>query len=352
MTFYLISISFLAFVAIYALMGVWAERKVSALIQDRVGPVETGKFGLIQTFADIIKLLQKEDLIPTKADRYLFILAPILVFTSVFMGFAVLPFTPAYVSSNINLGLFYFMAIVSIEVVGILMAGWASNNKYAFYGSIRSIAQIVAYEIPAGVSVLAGVMLYQTLNLQEIAYEQGIYAKSDIYFMGFMKVNEWGGFLAYGIFQAPHLMIAAIIYFIASLAESNRAPFDLPEAESELIAGFHVEYSGFKFGALFLAEYAMMFLTSMVLVIVFLGAWYSPFPNIGSFKLAEYTNGNFWGIFWVVFKTLILVLAQMWVRWTLPRFRADQLMNFCWKILIPASFICLFISAIWKLYIL
>jgi NADH-quinone oxidoreductase subunit H len=337
MTFYLISISFLAFVAIYALMGVWAERKVSALIQDRVGPVETGKFGLIQTFADIIKLLQKEDLIPTKADRYLFILAPILVFTSVFMGFAVLPFTPAYVSSNINLGLFYFMAIVSIEVVGILMAGWASNNKYAFYGSIRSIAQIVAYEIPAGVSVLAGVMLYQTLNLQEIAYEQGIYAKSDIYFMGFMKVNEWGGFLAWGIFQAPHLMIAAIIYFIASLAEANRAPFDLPEAESELIAGFHVEYSGFKFGALFLAEYAMMFLTSMVLVIVFLGAWYSPFPNIGSFKLAEYTNGNFWGIFWVVFKTLILVLAQMWVRWTLPRFRADQLMNFCWKILIPVN---------------
>lgn len=352
MTFYLISISFLAFVAIYALMGVWAERKVSALIQDRIGPVETGKFGLIQTFADILKLLQKEDLIPTKADRYLFIIAPVLVFTSVFMGFAVLPFTPDYISSNINLGLFYFMAIISIEVVGILMAGWASNNKYAFYGSIRSIAQIVAYEIPAGVAILAGVMLYQSLNLQEIAYEQGIYAKTDIYFLGFLKVNEIGGFMAWGIFQAPHLMIAAIIYFIASLAESNRAPFDLPEAESELIAGFHVEYSGFKFGALFLAEYAMMFLTSMVLVIVFLGAWNSPLPNIGSLQLAEYTNGTFWGIFWVLVKTLLLVLAQMWVRWTLPRFRADQLMNFCWKVLIPVSFICLFISAIWKLYII
>ena len=155
MTFYIISISLLAFVAIYALMGVWAERKISALIQDRVGPVETGKFGLLQTFADIIKLLQKEDIVPTTADKVLFTLAPVLVFTSVFMGFAVLPFSPAYISSNINIGLFYFMAIISIEVVGILMAGWASNNKYAFLGSIRSIAQIIAYEIPAGIAVLS-----------------------------------------------------------------------------------------------------------------------------------------------------------------------------------------------------
>lgn len=352
MIFYIISISLLAFVAVYALMGVWAERKISALIQDRVGPVETGKFGLIQTFADIIKLLQKEDLVPATANKFLFSLAPVLVFTSVFMGFAVLPFSPDYISSNINIGLFYFMAIISIEVIGILMAGWASNNKYAFLGSIRSIAQIIAYEIPAGISVLAAVMMYQSLNLQDIAYQQGIYSSEKIYFMGFWEVNNVGGIFSWGIFQAPHLFIAAIIYFIASLAESNRTPFDIPEAESELVAGFHVEYSGFKFGALFLAEYAMMFLTSMVLVILFLGAWYSPLPNIASFELADYTNGTFWGIFWILIKTFLLVIVQMWVRWTLPRFRADQLMNFCWKVLIPVSFFCMFFSAFWKLMVI
>lgn len=352
MAFYIISISLLAFVAIYALMGVWAERKVSALIQDRVGPVETGKFGLLQTFADIIKLLHKEDIVPSLADKVLFTLAPILVFTSVFMGFAILPFSPDYISANINIGLFYFLAIVSIEVVGILMAGWASNNKYAFFGSIRSIAQIVAYEIPAGISVLSAVMIYQSLNLQDIAYQQGIYSKEDIFFLGFWKVNTIGGIFSWGIFQAPHLCVAAIIYFIASLAESNRTPFDIPEAESELVAGFHVEYSGFKFGALFLAEYAMMFLTSMVLVVLFLGAWYSPLPNIGSVALADWTNGTFWGIAWILIKTLLLVLVQMWIRWTLPRFRSDQLMNFCWKVLIPVSFVCLFISAFWKLVVL
>lgn len=352
MTFYIISISLLAFVAFYALMGVWAERKISALIQDRIGPVETGKFGLLQTFADIIKLLQKEDLIPTNANKFLFTLAPILVFTSVFMGFAVLPFSPSYISSNINIGLFYFMAIVSIEVIGILMAGWASNNKYAFLGSIRSIAQIIAYEIPAGIAVLSAVMIYQSLNLQEVAFQQGIYSKSDIYFLGFWKVNDVGGFFAWGIFQAPHLFVSALIYFIAALAESNRTPFDIPEAESELVSGFHVEYSGFKFGALFLAEYAMMFLTSMVLVILFLGAWNSPLPNISSLPLAELSNGTYWGIFWILLKTLLLVIVQIWIRWTLPRFRADQLMNFCWKVLIPISFICLFISAFWKLVVL
>ncbi len=352
MAFYFISISILIFVAVYALMGVWAERKISAWIQDRVGPVETGKFGLLQTFADIFKMLQKEDIVPYKADKILFVIAPILVFASVFMGFAVLPFSPDYISSNINVGLFYLLAIISIEVIGIMMAGWASNNKYALYGSIRSIAQVIAYEIPAGVSVLSAVLLFQSLNLQEIAYQQGIYAKDKLLFMGFWDVQHIGGIFSWTVFQAPHLLIAAVIFFICSLAESNRTPFDIPEAESELVAGFHVEYSGFKFGALFLAEYAMMFLGSMVLVILFLGAWYSPFPNIMGFKLAEYTNGTYWGIFWILLKTLILVCLQIWIRWTLPRFRADQLMNLCWKVFMPWSFACLFFSAIWKLFII
>ena len=348
MTFYIISISLLAFVAVYALLSVWAERKVSALIQDRVGPVEAGKFGLLQTFADIIKLLQKEDIIPAKANKVLFTLAPVLVFTSVFMGFAVLPFSPKYISSNINIGLFYFMAIVSIEVVGILMAGWASNNKYAFLGSIRSIAQIIAYEIPAGISILSAVMLYQSLNLQEIAYQQGIYSQNDIYFLGFWKVNTIGGFLSWGIFQAPHLFVAAIIYFIASLAECNRAPFDLPEAESELVAGFHVEYSSLRFAFIFLAEYSMMFLVSMLGVVVFLGAWNTPLPNIGELKFANWTTGVVWGWGWIMFKTCSLVFVQIWVRWTLPRLRIDQLMQLCWKVLLPVSLFCVLISGIWR----
>jgi NADH-quinone oxidoreductase subunit H len=352
MFFLLFSVALLVFMAVYALMGVWAERKISAWIQDRVGPVETGKFGLLQTFADMIKMLQKEDLVPFKADKLLFWIAPVLVFASVFMGFAVMPFSPSYISSNIEIGLFYALSIVAIEVVGILMAGWASHNKYAIYGSMRSIAQIIAYEIPAGIAVLSAVMLYQSLNLQEIALQQGIYHKQATYFMGFWNVQQVGGFFSWGIFQAPHLLIAAIIYFICSLAEANRTPFDIPEAESELVSGFHVEYSGFKFGALFLAEYSMMFLTSMILVILFLGAWYSPLPNIGSFALAEYTNGTFWGVFWILIKTLLLVVAQMWVRWTLPRYRADQLMNFCWKVLLPLSFLCLFASAVWKLFVI
>ncbi len=338
--------------AVYALMAVWAERKISAWIQDRVGPVNTGKYGLLQTFADIFKMLQKEDIIPTAADKKLFILAPILIFTSVFMGFATLPFAPNYISANVNVGVFYLLAIVSIEVVGILMAGWASNNKYALLGSIRSIAQIISYEIPAALAILAVVMIFQTLNLQEISTQQGIYATEPIKFLGFWNVNHIGGFFAWSIFQAPHLIIAFIIYFIASLAECNRTPFDIPEAESELVAGFHVEYTGFKFGALFLAEYAMMFLVSMIAAVLFLGGWNTPLPNIGSLELANLTTGTVWGIIWILLKTLSLVFLQIWIRWTFPRFRMDQLMNFCWKVLIPFSFLTVFISGVWKLMIM
>ena len=239
MAFYFISIVLLGFIAVYALMAVWAERKISAWIQDRVGPVVTGKYGLLQTFADIFKMLQKEDITPTLADKKLFLAAPILVFTAVFMGFATIPFSPTYISSSINIGIFYLLAIVSIEVLGILMAGWASNNKYALLGSIRSIAQIISYEIPAALAILAVIMLFQTLNLQEICMQQGILSKQKIYFFGFWEVSKIGGIFAWTIFQAPHLLIAFIIYFIASLAECNRTPFDIPEAESELVAGFH-----------------------------------------------------------------------------------------------------------------
>ncbi len=352
MTFYSISALLLASLALYALMAIWAERKVSAYIQDRVGPNETGRFGILQTTADILKLLQKESIIPANADKTLFILAPILVFTSVFMGFAALPLAPGYISSNANVGVFYILAISSIEVVGLLMAGWSSNNKYALLGSVRSVAQIISYEIPAGIAVISVVMIAGTLNMQEIAALQGLQSEKITYFLGYWDVSSVGGFFAWNIFQAPHLIIAFLIYFIASLAECNRTPFDIPEADSELVAGFHVEYSGFKFAALFLAEYAMMLLVSMIAAVLFLGAWNSPLPNIGTLYLAGWTSGTVWGIFWLLLKSLGLVLLQIWIRWVFPRLRMDQLMNFCWKILMPLAFICMFISGIWKLFVM
>lgn len=350
--YFLVAIGVLLFTVVYALYGVYAERKVSAFIQDRYGPMETGKYGLLQTLADIAKLLQKENITPTAADKPLFVAAPLVIFVSVFMGFAAMPFAPDIIGSMANIGVFYIIAVLAVEVVGILMAGWASGNKYALLGSMRSVAQIVSYEIPAGVAIVSVLMISQTLNLQEISLQQGILAEGVTKFLGFWDVSGTGGFLAWNIFRAPHLLVAFLIYFIASLAECNRAPFDIPEAESELVAGFHVEYGGIRFALIFLAEYAMMLLVSMLAAILFLGGWNSPLPNIGNVELATWTTGNIWGVFWLLFKSFGLVLAQMWVRWTLPRLRVDQLMAFCWKVLIPLAFGCLFASGLWRLLVM
>jgi NADH-quinone oxidoreductase subunit H len=338
------------FIAVFALYGgVYGERKVAAFIQDRLGPMENGKYGLLQSFADIIKLIQKEYISPTVADKVLFSLAPVIIFVAVFLGFAALPWGPGLTPVTLNIGVFYVFSIISIEALGILMAGWGSNNKYSLLGAVRSVAQIVSYEIPIGFAMISAVMIAQTLDLQLINLNQGILALKEIKFLGVWEVNATGGFLAWNIFQAPHLIVAYIIYFIASLAECNRAPFDLPEAESELVGGFHTEYTGVRFAFIFLAEYAMMFLVSMFGVTLFLGGWNTILPNIGDFKLAEYTTGMFWGIFWILSKTLLVVAVQMWIRWTLPRLRVDQLMNLCWKILTPLAFICLVISGLYRL---
>src|SRR6202000_1460885 len=352
LTYFIIAVGLFGFSALFALFGVYAERKVSAFIQDRLGPTETGKYGTLQTFADILKMLQKELIIPAAADKLLFMMAPAIIFIAVYMGFAALPWAPGLVPSKINLGLYYIFAIISIETLGILMAGWGSNNKYSILGAMRSAAQIISYEIPAGFAIISVVMIAQTLNLQDIAAQQGILSTEKIKFLGLWDVSSAGGVLAWNIFRAPHLLIAFVIYFIASLAESNRAPFDIPEAESELVAGFHTAYTGMRFAFVFLAEYSMMCLVSMVGVILFLGAWNTPLPNIGSLRLADWTTGIAWGIFWVVIKTLALVGVQMWIRWTLPRFRVDQLMNLCWKVLTPLGFLCMLISGIWRLAIM
>ncbi len=350
--YFLVAAGLFGFAALFALFGVYAERKVSAFIQDRLGPTETGKFGSLQTFADILKMIQKELIIPAKADKWLFILAPVIIFVAVYMGFAAMPWAPGLVPSKINIGLYYVFAIISIETLGILMAGWGSNNKYSILGAIRSAAQIISYEIPAGFAILSAVMIAQSLDLQEVATQQGVQSGETIKFLGFWDVTHIGGLLSWNIFRAPHLIAAFVIYFIASLAEANRAPFDIPEAESELVAGFHTEYSGLGFAFVFLAEYSMMFLVSMIGVILFLGAWNSPLPNIGSLKLAYWTTGIGFGIFWVTLKSLALVGVQMWIRWTLPRLRVDQLTNLCWKVLTPLAFLCVLISGVWRLWLM
>jgi NADH-quinone oxidoreductase subunit H len=332
---------YLPFLLTSVLIIFYLERKIAAFMQDRLGPTHVGIFGSLQAIADLLKLIQKEDIIPQKADKVLFKAAPFFIFAAVFTGFVLIPISPGMPIIGVETGVFFLLAIISLDILGLLMAGWASNNKYALFGAMRSVAQIISYEIPVGLSVLSVVVIYQTLDLQEISIMQG-----------------GNGFLTWALFTTPHLWIAFIVFFIASLAECNRAPFDIPEAESELVAGFHVEYSGFRFAIFFLSEYAMMLLVSLLSAILFFGSWNSPFPNISSFELYKYTSGTtgelsgyIWGSFWLVSKAFIIMTVQVWVRWTFPRLRIDQLMSLSWKVLTPLAIILVGISAIWKLFI-
>jgi len=335
---------------------VYAERKISAFMQDRLGPMEVGYYGILQTAADLLKLLQKEDIVPAAASKTLFKFAPLLIFAPIFLGFSVLPLSPTYTVSPFSSALFFLLAIISLDVIGILVAGWASNNKYSMLGTFRSAAQIISYEVPLGLSVLCACVLAQSLDLQEISTQQGILTSEKTNFLFGIKslnvdVTSIGGFLLWNVFRMPALLVAWVIFFIASLAESNRAPFDLPEAESELVAGFQTEYSGFRWAVIMLAEYAMMLLVSFVGVILFWGSWNTPLPNIGSFALADWTTGSVWGIFWLISKTLFTVVLQIWVRWTFPRMRIDQLTSLSWKLLTPASLLLLIICSLWKLFL-
>lgn len=352
LTYLLVGLGLFAFMALFTLYAVYAERKVAGFVQDRLGPMETGKFGLLQTIADILKLVQKELITPSAADKILFAAAPVVIFVSVYLGMVAMPWAPNLGPASLNIGLFYIISIISVEAIGVLMAGWGSNNKFALLGAMRSVAQIVSYEIPAGIALIAVVMVSQSLNMQEITINQGILGSGSMKFLGIWEVGHIGGFLAWNVFQAPHLLIAFVIYFIASLAECNRAPFDIPEAESELVAGYHTEYTGLRFAFFFLAEYCMMFLVAMIAVVLFLGGWNSPLPNIGSLHLADWTTGTAWGIFWTLAKTLLLVAIQILIRWTLPRLRVDQLMGLCWKVLTPLAFLCMVISGIWRLFVM
>jgi NADH-quinone oxidoreductase subunit H len=342
-------------------VGVYAERKISAFIQDRLGPMEVGPYGALQLAADLLKLLQKEDIVPRLADRRLFLLAPGLIFVAVFAGYAILPLAPDWQGSGAGVGVFWLLAVVSLDILGILMAGWASNNKYSLFGAMRSVAQLISYEIPLGLSVLCVAMLGQSLNLQELSYQQGIHSPHTTYLFGLrslgIDISDVGGVLSWNIVRMPLFFVAFLIFFIASLAECNRAPFDIPEAESELVGGFHTEYSGFRWAIVFLSEYALMLLVCLLGAVLFLGSWNTPLPNLGPLRLADWTSGepgtlwgNLTGFFWLLLKALGLFFVQMWVRWTYPRLRVDQLMHLCWKVLTPFALVLVLLTGLWRLW--
>jgi NADH-quinone oxidoreductase subunit H len=317
----------LLFILPYALVTIYLEMKISAHMQDRVAYMRTGWHGVLQPVADILKLLQKEDTIHSGADKTLFRIAPFLVFIGSYASFAVLPFSSAYIGADINLGVFYLIAVSSLGVIGILMAGWASNNKWSLIGAVRSVAQIVSYEIPIALSILIAVMITQSLNLQEITRFQEGGLQNWVLFGGPLPL--WQKLLL-----MPFTFVTFVILMIAGIAEVNRTPFDLPEAESELVQGFNTEYSGMKFAIFYLAEFANMFVVSAMTVSLFLGGWSSPF--------GDFMSGPLWGVFWFVTKAMLFVILQIWIRWTLPRLRVDQLMHISWKVMTPFLFVCIF----------
>ena len=337
------------FVNVFAIGAVWSERKVSAHMQCRLGPMEVGPHGLLQTVADGLKLLTKEDIIPRLADKPLFALAPAIVFAGVLMRFVPLPFGDKLIASDLDLGLFFVAAVGAVEVLGVIMAGWASNNKWSLFGTIRTATQMVSYEIPIGIAFVTVILCCGSFSLMEIVNQQGgSLAATDGYpYQGW--IWHWH------LFRNPFMPILAIVYFIASLAECKRAPFDLPEAESELVSGFHTEYTGMRFALFFLAEYAAMYLVAAVAVVIFLGGWWSgiyPLDALGmgpDATIYTKTLGLLIKLGVFLSKAFALVFVQMWIRWTLPRIRLDQMMYVCWKVLLPISLVCFVGSCLWEL---
>lgn len=326
-----------AFVNVFAMLAVWAERKISAHIQCRLGPMEVGPHGLLQTLADGLKLLVKEDVIPRLADRPIFIVAPVLVFTGVLIRFVPIPFGRNVIASDLDLGLFFIASVGAVEVLGVIMAGWSSNNKWSLFGTMRTATQMVSYEIPIGIAFVSVIVCAGSFSLIDIVERQE----------GWL----WDWF----IFRNPFLFALAFVYFVASLAECKRSPFDLPEAESELVSGYHTEYSGMRFAMFFLAEYAAMYVVSAVGAVIFLGGWWTGLPVIDGLGMAPDSSVFAMAVGFlvkgvtIVSKALFLVFIQMWIRWTIPRVRIDQMMYVCWKVLMPLSLVCLVGSTLWEL---
>jgi len=359
--------SLLGFVTVYAMFAIWMERKVAAHIQMRYGPMETGAWhGWAQSVADALKLLFKEDLLPTRANAFLFWIAPAVVFSGVFAGMIVIPFAAGIQIADLDLGIFFIIAIASIEVIGVIMAGWASNSKYSMFGAIREAAQVVSYELPSATALLAPILVVGSFRLGD--------------FNAYQAEHGWL------ILSGPFMPIAALCFFISSLAGCKRAPFDLPEAESELVSGFHTEYSGMRFSFFFLEEYVSMFVVSLLMATLFFGGTTLPFDLGGFGNWAEWSRaeslatlaavadatpeavadadsarsaaepfadfGNFIaahiGVGILILKTFFFIFVQMWLRWTLPRLRVDQVMVMGYKYLLPWGLVAVIGTAVWE----
>ncbi len=356
---------------------VLAERKVLADLQVRLGPMRVGPYGFLQPLADAFKLLLKEDIIPAAADKWIFWGAPVLSTFTALTAFAVLPLSDRFYVADVNIGILFVLAMSSIGALGLILGGWSANSKYSLLGSLRSAAQMVSYEVPLGFAVVTALMVAETLSMQGIIQTQ-------------LDKGVWIAFANYGLMLVP-----TVLFLIAGVAETNRAPFDLPEAESEIVAGFHTEYSGFRFALYFLAEYASIFVICSIAVTVFFGGWLRPFPNVAALEMplnvvfpillfvvigggcsigikrlllpeqkaviGVVALGMFFvaglfafpavneliiGFFWFLFKVLILIYTFIWYRGTFPRFRYDQLMDVGWKYLIPISIGSLIVNGV------
>jgi len=315
---------------------IWWERKVAGRIQSRLGPMRVGGWhGWAQTIADGIKLVLKEDLIPADADKVLFRAAPYLTLIPAALAFVGLPFGATYIFRELDVALVFILGMLGVEVVGVILAGWASNNKWSVYGAMREACQMVSYEIPMGMALLVPVIAAGTLSLQRV---------------GDLQSEGWFSWL---VFANPFAFVAFVSYYIASLASCKRAPFDLPEAESELVAGFHTEYSGFRWSLFFFAEYVAMFVVSGLATILFLGAWNSPFPSSWGADWGDvwWANGLrglvFSGPIWFFLKVVFLLYVQLWLRWTLPRIRLDQVLYGCVQVLLPLTMLLVLGVTLW-----
>lgn len=302
------------------------ERKVIGYMQLRLGPNVTGPWGLIQPFADVFKLLLKEVVRPSLANKWLFLIGPMMALMPAFAVWVALPMSSEWVMSNLNAGLLYVMAVASMGVYGVVIAGWASNSKYAFLGGMRSSAQMISYEIAMGFCLVAVVMVSGSLNFQDIVASQGQGIAGG-------SIFSWNWLPLFPLF---------IIYLISGVAETNRAPFDMAEGESEIAGGFHIEYSGFAFALFFLAEYINMIVIAALVSLLFLGGWLSPFPTSWGFVGAD-------SAIWMFIKMAMILYFFLWLRATFPRYRYDQIMRLGWKIFIPATLVCVTLLAFWMI---
>jgi NADH-quinone oxidoreductase subunit H len=326
------ALAWITFMLVSAIFSVWLERKVAGRMQDRLGPTRVGgKFGWLQTLADGLKLLVKEDIIPASADRMLFRLGPYIALTGSYLAFLALPFGNGVVARNMDVAVFYMLAVMSTEVYGIILAGYGSGSKWSLFGGMREAAQMVSYEVPMAICVIVPVIVAGTMNLSTIANQQE------------------GFFWQWYVFHDPFTFAAFWTYFTCATASCKRAPFDLAEAESELVAGFHTEYSGFRWLSLFMAEYGSMFAVSGIATILFLGGWNTGLLPWDLTRILGPILGNVINVAVFIGKGWLLVFVMMWVRWTLPRLRIDQVMMTCLKYLLPISCVLLLGVSLWQL---